>query len=399
VSLLLNERPVYGSSRLGSYGKELQLRNADAAVEPGAGPVQPVDVHYELTDHLGNVTTVVTGRLLDGAGGGTLKQAELVSAQGYEAFGSLLPGRNYSSGSYRFGFNGQEKDDEVFGATGTSYTADFWQYDSRTGRRWNIDPVVKPHESSYLAFSGNPIYFADPNGANAWHPEKSASGDVGLVADAGDNTQTLVDYFGGNKDEAGKGLKSKVDLNADQTFEAGQRLELNVDNISNAFKHAQNNPDQYTDPAVADNFHTPGSTVENQEKFIAAQNNLLNYNCSFFSAVGTKGRDITSFESYGEECREMGPDDLANVLNQNYAPVSPGSAVPFKTIIAFGDQHAAIYAGTHNGTVFVVTKNGWADPPRLETLDRLTNTDNYSYGGAVAPPKGATGNGWYQLNR
>jgi len=38
----------------------------------------------------------------------------------YEPGGSLLPGRNYSSDSYKFGFQGQVKDDEVYGATGTS---------------------------------------------------------------------------------------------------------------------------------------------------------------------------------------------------------------------------------------------------------------------------------------
>jgi len=66
--------------------------------------------------------------------------------------------------SYRFGFNGQEKDDEIFNVTGSSYTAEFWQYDSRLGRRWNIDPVVKPWESSYAAFRNNPIWYADPSG-------------------------------------------------------------------------------------------------------------------------------------------------------------------------------------------------------------------------------------------
>ena len=34
---------------------------------------------------------------------------------------------------YRYGFNTQEKDDDVFiGA----YTAEYWEYDSRLGRRW-----------------------------------------------------------------------------------------------------------------------------------------------------------------------------------------------------------------------------------------------------------------------
>ncbi len=64
---------------------------------------------------------------------------------------------------YVFGFNGMEKDDEIAG-TGNSYTAEFWQYDSRLGRRWNNDPVVKEWESSYAAFANNPIWFVDPMG-------------------------------------------------------------------------------------------------------------------------------------------------------------------------------------------------------------------------------------------
>lgn len=85
-------------------------------------------------------------------------------ALGYDAFGSLLPGRNYSPSSYNYGFNGQLKDDEIYNAPGTSYTAEFWQYDPRTGRRWNLDPVFKPWQSSYATFSDNPIARIDPKG-------------------------------------------------------------------------------------------------------------------------------------------------------------------------------------------------------------------------------------------
>lgn len=56
------------------------------------------------------------------------------------------------------------KDNEVYGSEGTSYTAEFWQYDSRTGRRWNLDPVDKPWQSRYSTFSGNPIARVDPKG-------------------------------------------------------------------------------------------------------------------------------------------------------------------------------------------------------------------------------------------
>jgi len=64
---------------------------------------------------------------------------------------------------YRFHFNGQEADNEVAGS-GNSYTAEFWQYDSRLGRRWNVDPVVKVWEAPYAAFANNPILYVDYNG-------------------------------------------------------------------------------------------------------------------------------------------------------------------------------------------------------------------------------------------
>ena len=66
-------------------------------------------------------------------------------------------------GGYRYFFNGQEADNEVLGE-GVSLSAEFWQYDSRLGRRWNVDPVFKEYESPYACFAGNPVWFADYNG-------------------------------------------------------------------------------------------------------------------------------------------------------------------------------------------------------------------------------------------
>jgi hypothetical protein len=68
--------------------------------------------------------------------------------------------------NYRFGFNGQERSDEVYGK-GNLNTALFWEYDTRLGRRWNIDPVDKPWISSYHAFNNKPITYVDPKGDNA----------------------------------------------------------------------------------------------------------------------------------------------------------------------------------------------------------------------------------------
>jgi len=82
----------------------------------------------------------------------------------YYSFGMLMPER-FGGGDYRYGFGSQERDDEVSGK-GNSYTATYWQYDSRLGRRWNVDPVVKYHESTFTTFANNPIWFVDPSGAD-----------------------------------------------------------------------------------------------------------------------------------------------------------------------------------------------------------------------------------------
>lgn len=88
----------------------------------------------------------------------------------YSPFGAVVHGRSYvGPTAYRYGFGTQEKDDEIYGA-GNSYSAEFWQYDPRLGRRWNVDPIVKPWESSYAAFRNNPIFLSDPYGLDGEDP-------------------------------------------------------------------------------------------------------------------------------------------------------------------------------------------------------------------------------------
>jgi hypothetical protein len=79
------------------------------------------------------------------------------------SFGMPITERTHEQEAYRFGFNSQERDDNING-TGNINTAEFWSYDTRLGRRWNMDPIVKPWESVYATFGNNPILFADPYG-------------------------------------------------------------------------------------------------------------------------------------------------------------------------------------------------------------------------------------------
>ena len=82
----------------------------------------------------------------------------------YSSFGMPIPDRIWGApDKYRFGFNGMEMDNEVDGL-GNFNTAEFWEYDTRLGRRWNLDPINTPWESLYLSFSNNPIFYIDPKG-------------------------------------------------------------------------------------------------------------------------------------------------------------------------------------------------------------------------------------------
>lgn len=54
------------------------------------------------------------------------------------------------------GFNGQEKDCEIYNNESTT-TALFWEYDARIGRRWNLDPKPQISISDYAVFGNCPI--------------------------------------------------------------------------------------------------------------------------------------------------------------------------------------------------------------------------------------------------
>lgn len=162
AATLWNEQHLYGSSRLGMW--QVPATQPTAVQEPAVGSKL-----FELTNHLGNVLVTISDKKLgvDANTDGIVDfyTAEVMSATDYYAGGMELPGRNFSASiGYRYSINGQEKTPEI--APNTT-TAEFWQYDSRIIRRWNVDPVQKEWESPYLCFSGNPIWLSDRKGDNA----------------------------------------------------------------------------------------------------------------------------------------------------------------------------------------------------------------------------------------
>jgi hypothetical protein len=96
-----------------------------------------------------------------------------------------MPGRKWTASNYRYSHNGQEKETEIFSGANS---AEFWMYDSRIGRRWELDPIQREYESPYACFSNNPIYFSDllglaPGGGDKGKNKSSGKGGSDLKKD------------------------------------------------------------------------------------------------------------------------------------------------------------------------------------------------------------------------
>jgi len=123
------------------------------------------------SNHLGNVLVTVSARprLMYDLTTYTHKEADVTSVSDYYPFGMLKPSRHWQSDSYKFGFNGWEKDDEIKGV-GNHITWGDYGYDPRIARRWCPDPMQFkfPSISSYAALNNSPLIFVDKDGEEVY---------------------------------------------------------------------------------------------------------------------------------------------------------------------------------------------------------------------------------------
>jgi len=126
----------------------------------------------------------------------------------YSPFGVQLDGRTISMESYRYGYQGSEKDDESKGG-GNSYTTFFRQLDPRVGRWFSIDPVFQPWQSPYSSMDGNPISLIDILGSKSESTHIDEKGKVIAVFDDGDNG--VYQHNTNGKDISKKQLQKKHD--------------------------------------------------------------------------------------------------------------------------------------------------------------------------------------------
>jgi RHS repeat-associated protein len=173
------EQHLYGGSRLGMLQPHVVIPSGQPQAfgynSSGDQADQTGNRLYELTNHLGNVMVTINDRLNPvNLPAGTPPGPNVVSSQDYYPFGMLMPGRTFLAGaaqSYRYGYNGKEKNDEIEGA-GNQLDYGDRMYDPRLGRWLSIDPIANryPGYSPYNYAADNPIIFLDEEGDGGKQP-------------------------------------------------------------------------------------------------------------------------------------------------------------------------------------------------------------------------------------
>ena len=211
--ITLSEQTLYGASRIGMQTRNI---NMSAPLSATASLLRGFK-SFELANHLGNVLAVVsdlklgrdvfvyqsnpnntgkfdynpfTGRYFPNATStgafdqlpGTDQTADyydpqLLSSTDYFPFGMPMAERNFVGG-YRYGFQGQEGDDEMAG-DGNSVFFKYRIHDPRIGRFLSVDPLTAsyPHNSPY-AFSENRLLDGVELEGLEWAPSKDKEGNI-----------------------------------------------------------------------------------------------------------------------------------------------------------------------------------------------------------------------------
>ena len=160
-TLTAAERPLYGTKRLGELRQQIKIGVNGLLLNYNTATIG--FRHYELTDHLGNVIAVVSDRKTLSAD--SVYYPVVISATDYYPFGYPITDRSSALGGYRYGFNGKENDNEIYGDDAIQNYG-FRMYDTRIVRFWGVDPITKdyPMLTPFQFASCSPVLLIDVDG-------------------------------------------------------------------------------------------------------------------------------------------------------------------------------------------------------------------------------------------
>ena len=203
TSFKLIERSIYGSSRLGIDKTTIDLT---ASTTPPTILNHNLGLkNYELSNHLGNVATVISDRKIPRSVLGAnidFYMPDIVSATDYYPFGMTMQERTFSAGveAYRFGFNGKENDAEI------SEKVEWQDYGMRffntlIVRFARVDPITSHYAwfSPYIFAGNNPIMFVDLDGGEEKKPEPPKQNIMIIIPSSSELEQKYYDKVGGDQ--------------------------------------------------------------------------------------------------------------------------------------------------------------------------------------------------------
>jgi RHS repeat-associated protein len=154
----------------------------------------------------------------------------VLSFSDYYVFGMQMPGRNASTSDYRYGFQGQETDDEITGSEShVSYK--YRVHDARLGRFLSIDPLAPdyPHNSPY-AFSENRVIDGTDLEGTEWKVANKYTDDNGYTvfelkvelkvinSSSLSNEQIKSQYFKNNEETVNNYLLTDIEAGIESDF-------------------------------------------------------------------------------------------------------------------------------------------------------------------------------------
>jgi HNH endonuclease len=155
VYIKTNKTSSYGYRYISPSAGVINVLNASTTATPNIFLIDFIaDGSTELIHVLHNSTAAGSSFSIDSFG--------VMEENGTNTLLAMMINTN-NENRYRFGSGKQEMDNEIAGF-GNMNTALFWEYDTRLGRRWNMDPEAEIPQSPYAVFNNNPILFNDVDG-------------------------------------------------------------------------------------------------------------------------------------------------------------------------------------------------------------------------------------------
>jgi hypothetical protein len=233
-----------------------------------------------------------------------------------------------------------------------------------TGRWMSPDPLSEefPEWSPYTMVMDSPIRFNDPTGMAAeWTPDKNGN----LIAEKGDNMQTLAKFLGVNENQIILTTKDGKPFD----FKEG-----NVVTLDNNMTRSIENSDGVTYTEKIN-----GSTKDFDRK-------NDDYICDQGTMMAVKGEEITSKNA---KDNYTGYYAFFDSSNAGLKPAESFEGAKFGQAAAvIGGEHVVTYYGTSkDGTIYVYSKDGLLYKPEVKPLntviqqmnDRGMNTSTIKY--------------------